>query len=356
MKAIQIAALLGLLGISGASWACSPPLPLYITLPPGLDGKLPVVQPDLDPNFPYIPPTSGGACPTLARYAYTGTVAGLSNSEVVARLNAVTPVQLAPGWRAETAYVAGDRVSYAGINYKARWWSQNEAPGAAWGAWEQETGNSLQQWSSSRAYNSGEQVIWAGKLYEAKWWSQGEQPGADWGAWALKGDAPAGPLDPMSLPMLFSTSVSKSASGTLTVSFLSDFTVSYRHTATADCKVQTERAGAGVAATWKINLEGSTVYTAAITDVIRSGTLPPPPPPVRLPDGGCSVAPGTVLQSNSEGIVARASATVPAGNSRFISVWACSTSNACRPSTLLEHQQMGRSQYWGSPIYQAPIQ
>ncbi|WP_255990304.1 carbohydrate-binding protein [Chitinolyticbacter albus] len=356
MKAIQIAALFGLLGVGGASWACSPPPPFYIALPPGLDGKLPVVQPDLDPNFPYQPPVSGGACPTPARHAYTGTAAGLSNSEVVARLNAVTPVQLAPSWQAAPAYVAGDRVSYAGVNYKARWWNQNEAPGAAWGAWEQEAGNGLQQWTGSRAYNTGEQVIWAGKLYAAKWWSQGEQPGADWGAWALKGDAPAGPIDPALLPGLFSVSVSKSSSGSLTLNFLSSAGVTYVHTATAECGVSTTSNAESYANRWKVNLDGVTVHDAVITDMISSGTVPPPPPPTRFPDGRCSKSPGAVLQTNSDGRIQRASVTIPAGSSKFVAVWSCNAQNFCRPSTLLEHQQMGRSQYWGSPIYQAPAQ
>ncbi|WP_187359864.1 carbohydrate-binding protein [Chitinolyticbacter meiyuanensis] len=347
MKSLFIVALLSSAGLAAPVWACSPPPPLQIPLPPGVDGKLPVVQPDLDPNFPYIPPTSGGACPTLAKHASSGTVAGLSNSEVIARLNTAQPVQLAPAWQSAPAYVAGDRVSYAGINYKARWWNQNEAPGAAWGAWEQESTGGPQPWVATRSYNTGDRVISAGKLFEAKWWTQGEQPGGDWGAWALKGDAPAGDLDPMLLPGLFSATVNKTGN-TISVSFLSSISVTYVHTVTAACTVKTESDALRWAATWKIRLDGVTAHEAPITENLSSGTQPPPPPPARLPDGSCSRSAGSVLQTNSEGRIQRASATVPAGASRFISVWSCSAPDQCRPSTLLEHQQMGKSQYWST--------
>ncbi|MFF0459732.1 chitinase [Streptomyces mexicanus] len=44
-----------------------------------------------------------------------------------------------PAWSATTAYTGGSEVSYHQHNWKAKWWTQNEAPGASqWGPWEDE--------------------------------------------------------------------------------------------------------------------------------------------------------------------------------------------------------------------------
>ncbi|MBB6170107.1 chitinase [Nocardiopsis mwathae] len=43
----------------------------------------------------------------------------------------------APAWSPTTVYTGGDRVSYAGRTYEARWWTQGDTPGTggAWGPW-----------------------------------------------------------------------------------------------------------------------------------------------------------------------------------------------------------------------------
>ncbi|MBO1330686.1 carbohydrate-binding protein [Streptomyces sp. VRA16 Mangrove soil] len=42
-------------------------------------------------------------------------------------------------WSATAVYTAGDEVAYNGHNWKAKWWTQNEQPGAAeWGPWADE--------------------------------------------------------------------------------------------------------------------------------------------------------------------------------------------------------------------------
>ncbi|MET9255350.1 carbohydrate-binding protein [Streptomyces sp. NPDC003717] len=43
-----------------------------------------------------------------------------------------------PAWSAASVYVAGDEAAYGGHNWKAKWWTQNEKPGAAWGPWQDE--------------------------------------------------------------------------------------------------------------------------------------------------------------------------------------------------------------------------
>ncbi|MFH9399555.1 MULTISPECIES: chitinase [unclassified Streptomyces] len=49
------------------------------------------------------------------------------------------PASCKPAWSATTAYTAGAEVAYGKHNWKARWWTQNETPGASqWGPWEDE--------------------------------------------------------------------------------------------------------------------------------------------------------------------------------------------------------------------------
>ncbi|MYQ45552.1 chitinase, partial [Streptomyces sp. SID4985] len=56
-----------------------------------------------------------------------------------------TPTPPNPGnscktaWSSSAVYVSGDEASYNGHNWKAKWWTQNEAPnGSDWGAWQDE--------------------------------------------------------------------------------------------------------------------------------------------------------------------------------------------------------------------------
>ncbi|WP_432169016.1 chitinase [Streptomyces sp. 1222.5] len=50
-----------------------------------------------------------------------------------------TPTSCKTAWNASAVYTAGNEVSYAKHNWKAKWWTQNETPGAAeWGPWQDE--------------------------------------------------------------------------------------------------------------------------------------------------------------------------------------------------------------------------
>ncbi|MFC5646444.1 carbohydrate-binding protein, partial [Kitasatospora cinereorecta] len=42
-----------------------------------------------------------------------------------------------PAWSATTTYVAGNKVSYSGHKYHAKWWTLNENPASSgqWGPW-----------------------------------------------------------------------------------------------------------------------------------------------------------------------------------------------------------------------------
>ncbi|HSC78748.1 MAG TPA: carbohydrate-binding protein [Chitinolyticbacter sp.] len=149
----------------------------------------------------------------------------------------------APGWDAVQVYTAGMVVNYDGQDWKAKWWTQGDVPGAAqWGPWEAQaavtptpvtvtptvtpspvtatptptpltpsptpvsptpvtptpvTGNSP-AWQASVAYAGGQRVCLNGILYEAIWWVQGERPDVSnpWGPWRKIGTCPVGPTTP----------------------------------------------------------------------------------------------------------------------------------------------------------------
>jgi chitinase len=50
-----------------------------------------------------------------------------------------TPTSCKTAWSSSAVYNAGDEVSYNKHNWKAKWWTQNEAPAASdWGVWQDE--------------------------------------------------------------------------------------------------------------------------------------------------------------------------------------------------------------------------
>ncbi|XZG71025.1 glycosyl hydrolase family 18 protein [Chitinibacteraceae bacterium HSL-7] len=52
-------------------------------------------------------------------------------------------------------------------------------------------------WDSGAVYNGGQRVTYQGSVYEAKWWTQGDNPAqsGDWGVWKLVSSAPS-PVTP----------------------------------------------------------------------------------------------------------------------------------------------------------------
>ena len=69
-------------------------------------------------------------------------------------------------------YVGGDKVTYNGVEYTAKWWTQGERPdlGGPWEATSQPTdGNGDVVWQAAgNIYNGGDQVTHQGNKYEAK--------------------------------------------------------------------------------------------------------------------------------------------------------------------------------------------
>ncbi len=92
-----------------------------------------------------------GATSTLPNTAYTYTTTGkyqitLTVTDTAGQIDVTTKqVTIADdskctgtAWNASTIYLGGDKVSYAGQNYEAKWWTQGEDPTqtGTWGVWK----------------------------------------------------------------------------------------------------------------------------------------------------------------------------------------------------------------------------
>ncbi|MFI5712313.1 Ig-like domain repeat protein [Kribbella sp. NPDC051620] len=102
---------------------------------------------------------------------------------------ATVTVNLPPAWSPAASYKAGTRVSLDGKVYLASWASQNQKPGAPYGAWEElamtEDGTTI--WTASRVFRTGDRALYEGRLYEAKWFNNNQPPST----------APSGPWKPI---------------------------------------------------------------------------------------------------------------------------------------------------------------
>lgn len=81
-----------------------------------------------------------------------------------------------PAWDANKAYNAGEKASYQGKVYKAKWWVKGETPDTS-RAWELATPSQGDAWQVGKAYSAGDTVTHNSQKYQARWWTQGEEPG-----------------------------------------------------------------------------------------------------------------------------------------------------------------------------------
>lgn len=91
-----------------------------------------------------------------------------------------------PAWDSAKVYVSGDKVSYNGAIYQAKWWTKNEKPDQSQ-VWELISKNDNDHdnpvdnsdtppWDPSKVYLAGDKVIHNGVIYQAKWWTLGDTP------------------------------------------------------------------------------------------------------------------------------------------------------------------------------------
>jgi chitinase len=137
---------------------------------------------------------------------YTAKFAGATPPQSPPATGSPSPTKpgscTAPPWSSTTAYTGGQRVSYNGHTWTAKWWTQGDIPGNnSQGVWTDngpcsggspsptKTGTcTLPPWSSTTAYNGGAQVSYNGHKWTAKWWTQGDIPGNNsQGVWTDNG-------------------------------------------------------------------------------------------------------------------------------------------------------------------------
>ncbi|NBJ70640.1 MULTISPECIES: lytic polysaccharide monooxygenase [Clostridia] len=89
-----------------------------------------------------------------------------------------------PTWDPSQVYVSGNKASYNGSIYQAKWWVKNEKPDQS-PAWEliseglsdkTAEDNRILPWDPNKIYLSGDKVVYNNIVYQAKWWTQGNTP------------------------------------------------------------------------------------------------------------------------------------------------------------------------------------
>ncbi|WP_405428003.1 carbohydrate-binding protein [Micromonospora sp. NBC_00617] len=91
-------------------------------------------------------------------------------------------------WTASRIFNAGDFAMYDGRKWRAQWYTRNQKPGDRNGSWRRSprpTDNSPAAWTLTKVYNAGDRVTFKGHVYEAKWWMRGQEPGDPNGPWKL---------------------------------------------------------------------------------------------------------------------------------------------------------------------------
>lgn len=104
---------------------------------------------------------------------------------------AEAPTEITGTWDAKKVYLEGDRVTFNGKEYQAKWWTQGNRPdqSGANGPWKEilnENDPANKVWSADRTYLAGSEVTYNGHTYKAKWWTQGDRPDQSgaYGVWA----------------------------------------------------------------------------------------------------------------------------------------------------------------------------
>ncbi|MDR6552401.1 lytic polysaccharide monooxygenase [Paenibacillus qinlingensis] len=124
-------------------------------------------------------------------YAYTVIALDAANNRstasasltVTTKSATVTPPVQGTTWDSAKIYLAGDKVTFNGIEYAAGWWTKGEQPDTS-DVWKAVAKDAVLTWNNVKAYNGGDKVVYAGHTYQAKWWTKGEIPGKA-GVWSL---------------------------------------------------------------------------------------------------------------------------------------------------------------------------
>ncbi|GIF71542.1 hypothetical protein Asi02nite_10600 [Asanoa siamensis] len=90
-------------------------------------------------------------------------------------------------WTPSRIFNGGELVEHAGKRWRASYWTRNQEPGNPTGPWEEiappPADGSPAAWTPSRIYNAGDRVTYQGKRYEARWYTRNQAPGDRNGPW-----------------------------------------------------------------------------------------------------------------------------------------------------------------------------
>ena len=92
-----------------------------------------------------------------------------------------------PEYSSEVTYLGGERVSFQGLIYRAKWWTRGVDPSQSQ-AFEL-VSDVLLNYDSARVYEAGDRAIYGDGVFEAKWWTRGTPPGND--PWRYLGEKPS---------------------------------------------------------------------------------------------------------------------------------------------------------------------
>ena len=199
-----------------------------------------------------------------------------------------------PQWSPTQVYLGGDKVTWNGINWEARWWTQGEEPGKSevWKNLGPADGNpdptSYPTWNPTQVYYGGDRVVWNGYIWEAKWWTLGEEPGTtgEEGVWKQIG--PAGPTVPTVSTPVFSVpggyytspqtvSISISTSGA-TIRYTTNGSEPTESSPVYTGPITIQTTTTLKAKAFKSGMNPSATATAVYT----IGSTPPPPPGFKI--------------------------------------------------------------------------
>lgn len=94
-------------------------------------------------------------------------------------------------WTASRIFQGGDVAVFDGKTWRAQWYTRNQLPGNPNGPWVElappsdEGGPAV--WTPTTVYTAGNRVSFGGKVYEAKWWTRNQAPGELYGPWKVVG-------------------------------------------------------------------------------------------------------------------------------------------------------------------------
>ncbi|GAA1848748.1 carbohydrate-binding protein [Asanoa iriomotensis] len=90
-------------------------------------------------------------------------------------------------WTPSRIFDGGEIVVHDGKRWQALWWTRNQRPGDPNGPWAEiapvPADGSPAAWTASMPYDAGDRVTYEGKVYEAKWYSRNQRPGDRNGPW-----------------------------------------------------------------------------------------------------------------------------------------------------------------------------